>query len=314
VKQLSRQRNPIDFQCVSEGRMSEPCRVRRETDDDDRTAVVSHVANRGEKFRKNLLETFGHGFALWQRQNSMDPMAVTAASGLRARIQSLDMLANNLANSTTAGYKLDREFYTAFGEAEAASGLGARLPAGDQRYTDFSQGTLDPTGSPMDFALQGKGFFSVNGPSGPLYTRNGSFRVSAQGVLTTTDGYAVRATGTQDGKIKLQSNAPIQVGDDGTVSQNGQAIGKMEIADFADPNALSKNGNSYFRPAPDTKTVPATGTTVVQGRLEGSNVVAAESAVRLVGVMRHFEMLQKAINISAQMGKQSIEQVARVTS
>jgi flagellar basal-body rod protein FlgF len=241
----------------------------------------------------------------------MDPIAVTAASGLRARIQSLDMLANNLANATTAGYKLDREFYSVFGEADASMGGGTRLPMIDKHWTDFSQGTLDPTGSPVDFALSGRGFFTAEGPSGPLYTRNGSFRVSAQGVLTTAEGYPVRAVG--GGTIKLTSNAPIEVNAQGSVSQSGQSIGRIEISDFTDPNELSKVGHSYYRASPAANPATPTGTTVAQGKLESSNVVAAESAVRLVGVMRHSEMLQKAIAISTQMGKKSIEEVARVS-
>jgi flagellar basal-body rod protein FlgF len=247
-------------------------------------------------------------------QISMDPIAVTAASGLRARIQSLDMLANNLANSTTAGYKLDREFYSVFGEEDnAVMGGGTKLPSIDKHWTDFTQGNLEPTGNPLDLALSGKGFFTANGPSGPLYTRNGSFRVSPQGVLTTADGYALRSQ-VVGALIKVKPGASIEISTDGTVSQEGQPIARLAITDFADPAALTKSGNSYFRAAANAVPVAPKGTTVEQGRLESSNVVAAESAVRLVGVMRHFEMLQKAITISTQMGKKAVEEVARVGS
>jgi len=240
----------------------------------------------------------------------MDPIAVTAASGLRSRIQSLDMLANNLANATTAGYKLDREFYSVFGEEDGSMGGGTKLPMIDKHWTDFTQGTLDPTGNPLDLALSGKGFFAVNGSSGPLYTRNGSFRVSPKGVLTAADGLPVR--GAKGAPIKVQPGAAIEINADGTVSQSGQPVGRLEITDFKDPSVLTKMGNSYFRADPSApKSIPA-GTSVAQGRLESSNVIAAESAVRLVGVMRHFEMLQKAITISTDMGKKSVEEVARI--
>ncbi len=247
----------------------------------------------------------------WSRQLLlMDPIAVTAASGLRARIQSLDVLANNLANATTAGYKLDREFYSMFGEEDASLGGGIKLPMIDKHWTDFTQGTLDPTGNPLDVALSGKGFFAVNGSNGPLYTRNGAFRISPTGVLTAADGLPVRST--TGGQIQVRPGAAIEINAEGVVSQSGQQIGRLEITDFADPGGLAKSGNSYFRAdANAKKTIPA-GTTVAQGRLESSNVVAAESAVRLVGVMRHSEMLQKAITISTEMGKKSVEEVARI--
>ncbi len=117
----------------------------------------------------------------------MDQIAVTAASGLHARMEALDLVANNLANATTGGFKLDREFYSLFsaGEGSDVTGnSGTKLPVIQKQWTDFSQGTLTPTGNSLDLGLSGKGFFVVNGPSGPLYTRSGSFQLSASGALT----------------------------------------------------------------------------------------------------------------------------------
>src|ERR1051325_1475953 len=127
----------------------------------------------------------------------MDPMTATAASGLRARMESLDLLANNIANTSTEGYKADREFYTLYTAPEAESDPTASMPLIERPWIDFSQGTLHATGNPLDLALSGKGFFAVNGPSGVLYTRNGNFRLSASGVLETAEGYPLRG---QNGK------------------------------------------------------------------------------------------------------------------
>ena len=144
----------------------------------------------------------------------MDQIGVTAASGLRSRMQALDMLANNLANATTGGYKTDREFYGLFSASTdpAVEGEPSQtvLPVIQKQWTDFSQGTLQPTGSPLDVGLSGKGFFSVAGPSGPLYTRNGGFQLSKSGVLTTSEGYPVN-TGRAY-RLKRPSQTPIQVG------------------------------------------------------------------------------------------------------
>src|ERR1700690_2723679 len=97
------------------------------------------------------------------RERAMDTLTIAAAGGMRARMESLDMLANNLANTETGGYKTDREFYNLYVSAEAA-GLGdgpaATLPVIERPWTDFSQGTLRATGSPLDLALSGKGFFA----------------------------------------------------------------------------------------------------------------------------------------------------------
>jgi flagellar basal-body rod protein FlgF len=227
-------------------------------------------------------------------------------------MEALDLVANNLANTTTGGFKLDREFYSLFSAADNdAEGADTKLPQIQKQWTDFSQGVLTPTGNSLDLALSGKGFFAVNGPNGPLYTRNGSFQLSPSGQLTTSEGYAVRDTSGQP--IQTQSQAPIAVGPDGTVTQGDQELGQVQVVDFADPSMLQKMGTSYFMPNnPKAVPIAAPDTTVQQGKTENSNVAPAESAVRLVGLMRQFEMLQKAITITSDMNKQALTEVARV--
>ena len=239
-------------------------------------------------------------------------------------MEALDILSNNLANSNTGGYKVDREFYSLYqGEqARGANGQqGTTLPVIQKGWTDFQQGLLTPTGNPLDVALSGKGFFAVDGPSGPLYTRNGSFKISPAGVLTTNEGYPVRAVTPLVNsdkpqpakKIQTVSQGPIEIMPDGTVQQDGQSLGQIQIVDFADTGSLDKMGNSYFRTTdPKVKWTPAKDATVVQGKIENSNVAPAESAVRLVDLMRQYEMLQKAVSVSADMNKHAIDQVARV--
>ena len=127
------------------------------------------------------------------------------------------------------------------------------------------------------------------------------------------DGYAVRSvSGTP---LTAQSSLPIEISRDGTLTQGGQPIGQLEIADFTSTGALNKQGGNYFRAAdPTVKPQAPSGTTVEQGKLEGSNTGTAESAVRLVTIMRQFEMLQKAVMIGNDMSKEAIEQVAKVGS
>jgi flagellar basal body rod protein FlgG len=185
------------------------------------------------------------------------------------------------------------------------------LPVVERHWTDFSQGTLRPTGNPLDFALSGKGFFKVDGPNGPLYTRQGAFRFSPAGLLVTSEGYPVQLVG--GGSLQSQSAAPLEVAADGSVKQQGQALGKLEVVSFDDAALLSKQGSSYFRVADGAgNPQAAAGVEVQQGKLESSNVGTAEAAVRLVGVMRQFEMLHKAIAIGAEMNKKAVEEVARV--
>jgi flagellar basal-body rod protein FlgF len=243
---------------------------------------------------------------------AMDSLTAIAASGLRARMESLELLANNVANASTGGYKADREFYSLYTAPEAwDSEVPSTMPVIERPWIDFSQGVLQATNNPLDVALSGNGFFSVNAPGGPLYTRNGNFRLSANGKLITADGYAVRSQG--GGELKLDASQPVEILDDGTVRQNGATVGKLDIADFTTTAGLEKQGSNYLRVAgPASGPASPSGTTVQQGKLESSNTGAAEMAVRLVSVMRQFEMLQKAASLGADMNKQAIEQVAKV--
>jgi len=244
----------------------------------------------------------------------MDPITAMAASGLRSRMESLELLANNVANASTGGYKADREFYSLYAAAEAQeSDPVITMPVIDRPWTDLSQGLLEVTGNPLDLALSGPGFFTVRGPRGLLYTRNGSFRLAANGSLVTPDGYAVGSSA--GGALTLDGSKEIEISADGTITQDGQTVGRLQIADFTSDADLVKQGNNYFRAArPDVPPGRSQRASVEQGKLEASNTGTAESAVRLVSVMRQFEMLQKAVSLGEDMNRQAVEQVAKVGS
>ena len=234
---------------------------------------------------------------------------------MRSRIEALDLLANNISNTSTAGYKSDREFYGLYASADAET--QSTMPNIERNWIDFSQGIVKDTGNPLDVALAGRGFLTADSPGGPLYTRNGSLRLSASGVLETADGYPLRAD-TPSGHIQAQLGAgtgSLQIQKDGAVSQDGQILGNLTLSDWQKPEVLEKQGGTYFRLV-DTNLKPSapTGMEVLQGKLEGSNSGPSETAVQLIGVLRQFEMLQKAVGMAAEMNKKAVEDVARVTA
>ena len=246
----------------------------------------------------------------------MDSITISAASGLRSRLESLHMLANNLANANTAGFKTDREFYSLYIAPVAGNATNETIglaPVLQRPWTDFSQGLLQPTGNHTDMAISGKGFFTVNTNNGPAYTRNGSFHLASDGELVTSEGYPVQLTG--GGSVHAKVGGALEVGTDGTIRQDGQVLGQLQVVDFTDTSGLTKMGNSYFRDAENKSLpVPAKGVEVFQGKVENSNVTVAESAVRMVGIMRQFEMLRKAISLGADIDRQAVQEVARVGS
>jgi flagellar basal body rod protein FlgG len=234
----------------------------------------------------------------------MDQLLINAASGMKARMDSLDMLANNMANAGTVGFKTDREFYNLYEQS---------LPTVERQYTDHSQGQLLVTGNPLNVALNGKGFLAVNGPSGIVYTRAGNLQISTANQLETADGYALRNILDNGKPINVNPAQTLTIAKDGTVTQAGQTLGQIEIAQPDSPSdTMKKLGNTYFAMNDPNAAVPdATSTEVLQGQLEQSNVPVADAAVKLVSVMRQFEMMQKAINLGTEMNKQAITEVAK---
>ncbi len=247
--------------------------------------------------------------------NAMDALTTAAASGLRSRAESLDMLANNIANASSAGFKADREFYNLYTSAEASTGDDGtapsnQLPVIERHWTDFSQGTLTTTGNPLDLALTGGGFFLVQTPTGTLYTRDGNFRLSPDGKLQTQLGYPVLSSERKP--IVLDPSQEIDISGDGTIQQGGEQVATLGVASFQDLNELEKQGSNYYRFSLSSLPPQLAAPDVHQGALESANAQPAEAAVRLVGVMRQFEMLQKAMNIGSDMCRRSIEEVAKV--
>lgn len=223
------------------------------------------------------------------------------------------MLANNIANAGTPGFKADREFYNTYYAPDAFDGPAGTLPVAspviETNWTDFKQGVSSATGNPLDFAIDGNGFFTIQGNSGTVFTRNGGFRMSAGGDLVTQLGDAVLDSAGKP--IRLDPTQTINVDQRGSIIQGGRAVAQLGLAAFGSNASLKKLGTNYFRYDGNTEPRKALAA-VSQGRLENANFEPAEAAVRLVSVLRQFEMLQRALNLGADMNRRAVEEVARV--
>ena len=250
----------------------------------------------------------------------MDPLTTTAAAGLRSRQEALDLLANNMANLSTAGYKADREAYTTYlneASAEAQrSGFGRAQtlsPLVEGQWVDLSQGTLTHTSHPFDLALSGSGFLVADGPAGPLLSRGGPIQVDSEGRILTRDGHELHTIDPK--RIKANPLLPIQVDPDGTVRQQDIPLGRLKLVSAPGPEALTRRQGAHFAiDASALQSLAPSQAELRQGALEASNLGPSESAVRLVQVLRQFETLQKAMQIGGEMNRRSVEEVARVHS
>ena len=230
----------------------------------------------------------------------MDSGYYAACAGLRARSQALDLMASNLANAQTTGY---RSGSTTFQSLLAAHTPASTLPALNRAVNDFgvlgysvvdqSAGSMEHTGGQLDLALEGKGFFEVQTGSGVLYTRNGGFQISVKGQLITANGSPV--LGEQGRPLQVPSGN-VTIAADGTVSVNGLNAGRIRVSEFPAGTALKAEGNSYYS-APAGKAQAAKASSVRQGMLESSNVNPVTAAVELISVQREAEMLQRALSL-----------------
>jgi len=248
----------------------------------------------------------------------MDPLVATAASGMRSRMQTLDLLANNIANTSTSGYKADQESYNLYFGDDAWDAFnegrppGNEMPVVQRNWTDLSQGTLLETASPYDVALASSGFFVVTTSGGPLFTRNGHFRVSKNGRLETQDGFAVQnREGTE---IVIDPSLPFKISKNGEIQQAGNTVAQFKVVSIDQSDGLTKQSGAYFQLTPAAKASELSDPEIQQGRLESSNVPPAQAAVKLVSVMRQFEMLQKAVLLASQMNERTFSEVAKIPS
>jgi len=220
-----------------------------------------------------------------------------------ALMQEFYMITHNLANASTVAYKRRCNDFTRVLEASMAAGetssVGGVNP--DSAF-DFSQGSIVQTARPLDFALYGKGFFVIETPEGPLYTRNGTFFTNQNGQIVDSDGYIV-AGGT--GVLTLPAEADISqviVSGDGKITAGETAIGEFKLVDFADDeNLLVPAGSSRFR-MPDVDVTPAKAENLVvrQGYQEASNVKIIEELVDMIMVTRVYQANMKLISAKSE--------------
>ena len=234
----------------------------------------------------------------------MDSGFYAAVTGLISRTDALDLLANNLANTGTTGYKAQHEFYQAL---TAANNTGlSQLNQAINNYgilggaaTDLRAGSIEHTGNPLDVALEGFGFLTVQTPSGIRYTRNGSLHVGPNGELLSADGdpvLGVPPNPKADPVPITLPDGPVSISSDGTLSSQGAVVARLNLVDFAHGTQLAAQGGSYFQ-APNGSAQTAANLTVRQGALEASNYNPVQGTVDLVTLQRHAELLDRALYI-----------------
>ncbi|HUI10277.1 MAG TPA: flagellar basal-body rod protein FlgF [Bacteroidota bacterium] len=237
----------------------------------------------------------------------------TAETAMRPKMLRMDIIANNLANVSTTGFKKDELFVRMLNDSAAAQAD----PAGDvdglqiTQGIDFTEGSLRQTGNPLDVAIQGRGFFVVDTPDGERYTRSGSFSLSPAGNLITGDGSQVEGSG---GPIRFPDmsrvqRADVSITESGEVMIDKETIGKIRVVDFADTSVLTKESATVFAAPAGTPLIegPASGSTLKQGFLEESNVDPVHEMIAMTELQRSFDTDQKVLQALDDSVSKSLE-------
>ena len=244
----------------------------------------------------------------------MDPGYYVAAGSLKARAFQLDVVANNLANAATVGYKPDQPFFAVFNKA---AGSGRKLPLSGylndgvvfgQTGVITEQGTLRATGRPLDVAMEGNAFLLVRTSGGDRVTRDGRLQMGTDGQLQAMDGSPILGKNGQPLAVDPKKGT-VSITADGTVSQQDQVAGQLELKAYEKPGALKRTGALRFDPTGATE-APVKGT-VTQGHLEASTVDTASTMVEMIRLNRLFELsLKVASTLTNDLDSRSINDVA----
>lgn len=245
----------------------------------------------------------------------MDSGTYAACTALMSRTDALDTVANNLANTSTAGYRAEQNVFSSVlaGKSSGLSPLNQAINnygiLGGTRL-QMSQGSLERTGNNLDLAIDGPGFFVVQTPAGRVFTRAGNLQVSPHGQLVTAQGDPIMG---ENGVIPVIGE-PMTISPDGTISVNGAVAGKIKVVEFPADVSLQRAGAGYYT-APRGTDVPAKNSNIRQGMLEGSNVDPVASVVELITVQRSAEMMQKALAMFNQdIDKTAAQDLPRVNN
>jgi flagellar basal-body rod protein FlgF len=253
----------------------------------------------------------------------MENALLVALSRQVALERQIDVVANNVANVNTNGFKADKslfEEYLTSGAHEDNFALADRRVSFVQdraTYRDFMQGPAERTSNPLDASIDGKGFFAIQTPGGERYTRDGSFQINAQGQLVTNGGNIVLGT---NGPIVFQpTDKDIVITADGTVTvregivtQFDSIRGKLKMVKFDDPQKLKKEGLNLFSAPSGTTAQPDTASRVNQGFVEKSNVNAIAEMSRMMEVTRTYQQIASLMQQQSDLRKNAIQSLADV--
>lgn len=244
----------------------------------------------------------------------------SAVSGATAQLKALDAAAENVANASTPGYRAERAiFREVLANANTQrTGFALRYATVDQTATDTTPGMIQPTGQPLDVAIQGEGYFVVKTPAGERYTRCGSLKTGVDGTLQTQGGAPVLDVGRKPIHIPTDAKS-VSIGADGTISADGASVGELLCVKFDQPSLLMREGGGLLRTPTSADGVDAATLATARpqaitpkletGAIEQSNSVAVRGMIDIVSASRSFEVCERMVDAFKDADRKAATQI-----
>jgi flagellar basal-body rod protein FlgF len=226
----------------------------------------------------------------------------------------MDIVANNIANADTTGFKFESLMTKTIPGPPAFTSGGPRpikFVGADGVARDFSQGNLRRTSAPLDLAIEGQGFFKVTTKNGDRYTRDGHFRTDDTGRLTTQNGDAVADVGGGEITIDPAKTGAITIAPDGIVSQGPDRIGRVGVFKFGSLSALEKTGDNLYQNASNQESTATTDPKIRQGMLESSNVNPIVQITKMIEVNRAYEQVTQMMSAESDLSRTSVSRLGK---
>ena len=236
----------------------------------------------------------------------MDTSSYIALSGEMVREHQMEVLANNIANQSTPGFKAEKMMFREYLNDAGGSPSSYVVGAGNAR--DMGQGPMSHTGDPLDIALNGPGFLTVTTPNGDRYTRDGHLQLDSQGELVTTSGFVVQGDGGSPIVIPADAGQ-ITIGKDGTVATQKQTIGKIAVVNFDNPQTLAEIQGGLY--ATKQTPQPVTTTNIEQGTVEEANIQPVVEMTKLMKAARDIGMAKNFVDGENTRIKDAIDRLGK---
>ena len=246
----------------------------------------------------------------------MDNTTNIALSRLSAQQHAMDVGANNIANASTPGYRAERPVFADWllrepGAAEPPGGRNIAFTQTRATYRERTEGALTQTANPLDLALSGEGWFTVQTNAGPRLTRAGRFTLQRDGAVTDEAGHNLLDTSGQ--KLAVSpADTDLTVKADGTLKSQNGVIGQIGIVVPTDPNRITAEGGRLFRA--DVATTPVAKPKVLQGEVEDSNVQPIAEITRMISTERDFQFVTQMVEAEGQRRQSAIDKIAAPAS